>query len=200
MKNPPWPYLILFDDRVTGVFTFGSREFSHFTPERVGLLESVAYQLGPLLENAKLQYEQAVTDEVARIITSTLDIGDVYDQFAVAMKDLVNFDRASVVTIDTESGICTTRYVHGVDIPERRPGATRPFDGSRIQQAATSGVVVERADSSQRAWRGPMSEVYERLGLKPVYLSLWSTLGISWECSAYTAASPVRFQLASRRS
>jgi GAF domain-containing protein len=48
---------ILFDGRVTGVFTFGSREFGHFTPERVGLLESVAYQLGPLLENARLQYE-----------------------------------------------------------------------------------------------------------------------------------------------
>jgi len=113
---------LLFYGRVTGVFTFGSREFGHFTPERVGLLESVAYQLGPLLENAKLQYELAVTDEIARIITSTLDIGDVYDYFAVAMKELVNFDRASIVTIDSEEGTCTTRYVHGVDISERRAG------------------------------------------------------------------------------
>ena len=133
---------LLFDGRVTGVFTFGSREFGHFTPERVGLLESVAYQLGPLLENAKLQYELAVTDEIARIITSTLDIGDVYDQFAVAMKQLVSFDRASIVTSDSEEGTCTTKYVHGVDIPERR------------------------ADFPRGHRRRPMDEVSERIGFK----------------------------------
>ena len=123
---------LLFDGRVTGVFTFGSREFGHFAPERVGLLESVAYQLGPLLGNAKLQYELAVTDEIAGIITSTLDIEDVYDQFAVAMKELVSFDRASIVTIDSEEGTCTIKYVHGVDMPERRAGSTRPLDPTRF--------------------------------------------------------------------
>jgi signal transduction histidine kinase len=157
---------MLFDGRVTGVFTFGSREFGHFTPVRVGLLESVAYQLGPLLENAKLQYELAVTDEIARIITSTLDIGDVYDQFAVAMKELVNFDRASIVTIDSEKGTCTTRYVHGVDIPERRAGSTRPLDGSWTQQVVASGVTIVRTGSPQGNRRRPMDEVSERIGFK----------------------------------
>ena len=157
---------LLFDGRVTGVFTFGSREFGHFTPERVGLLESVAYQLGPLLENAKLQYELAVTDEIARIITSTLDIGDVYDQFAVAMKELVSFDRASIVTIDSEEGTCTTRYVHGVDIPERRAGSTRPLDGSWTQHVLVSGVTIVRADSPRGHRCRPMDEVSERIGFK----------------------------------
>jgi signal transduction histidine kinase len=157
---------ILFDGRVTGVFTFGSRELGHFTHERVGLLESVAYQLGPLLENARLQYELAVTDEIARIITSTLDIGDAYDQFAVAMKELVNFDRASIVTIDTEGGTCTTRYVHGVDVPEWRAGSTRPLDGSWTQRVVASGVTIVRANASQGHRRYAMDEVFERLGFK----------------------------------
>ena len=76
---------IFFDGKVTGVFAFGSREPGHFPYGRVGLLEAIAGQLGPLLENARLQQELALTDEIASIITSTLDIDDVYEKFAVAM-------------------------------------------------------------------------------------------------------------------
>ena len=41
--------------------------------------------------------EMAVVDEVARIITSTLDIDQVYEQFALEVKKLVDFDRMSLV-------------------------------------------------------------------------------------------------------
>ena len=70
---------LLLDRRVIGVFLFGSRKLGHFPDDHVALMEAVARQLSPLLENAKLQQTLAVTDEIARIITSSLEVAEVFE-------------------------------------------------------------------------------------------------------------------------
>ena len=60
-----------------------------------------------------------LVDEVARIVTSTLNIGEVYEKFTQELKKLVNFDRASINVIDQEAGTATLKFLFG-------PGPGRP--------------------------------------------------------------------------
>ncbi len=46
-----------------------------------------------------------LADEVARIVTSTLNIDEVYEKFALEMKKLVDFDRMNINIIDYERDI-----------------------------------------------------------------------------------------------
>ena len=71
-----------------GTVTLISREKDHFTPERVKLLTHMSDWLGVLLEDARLSeearerlQEAEVISEVSRMVTSTLDIGEVYERF-----------------------------------------------------------------------------------------------------------------------
>ena len=50
---------------------------------------------------------EADADEVARIVTSTLDIEQVFEKFSAEVKKLVDFDRMVVHEIDTEAGVST---------------------------------------------------------------------------------------------
>ena len=49
----------------------------------------------------------AVADEVAQILTSTLDINEVYDRFVQELKKLLDCDRASITVIDPDSASFT---------------------------------------------------------------------------------------------
>jgi CHASE1-domain containing sensor protein len=51
-------------------------------------------------EIRKLSEERAVVDEVARVITSTLGIQHVYEEFAQQLGQLVDFDRVAMAVID----------------------------------------------------------------------------------------------------
>lgn len=60
-----------------------------------------------LLENARLaqdleasKEEIAAVDQVARIITSTLDINEVYEQFASEVHALMDFRQAALTIVD----------------------------------------------------------------------------------------------------
>ena len=63
----------------------------------------------PLAELSDIERE--VVDEVSRIITSELDIGQVYEQFASQVKRLVDFDRASINIIDERAGTFGAEYL-----------------------------------------------------------------------------------------
>ena len=98
-----------------------SQETDHFTPERVRLLTAVSDSLSMLLDQDQLSHdleanleEMAGIDEVARIITSTLDIEEVYGTFTVEMKKLVPFDEAYLNLLDHETKEYTVRPLHAV--------------------------------------------------------------------------------------
>ena len=90
--------------------------------------------------------ELAVADEVARIITSTLNIDEVYERFALKLKKLVNFDSLNINLIDHEAGVFTVRNLVGEDLPGDDPGRVRPLEGSRTQHVTETGRTQVRAD------------------------------------------------------
>ena len=85
----------------------------------------------------RTEQEMAVIAEIGRVISSTLDIDDVYERFAIEAKKLIPFDGIGVNLKNPGEETITIRYVSGIDIPERRRGDTVPLVGT------FSAVVME---------------------------------------------------------
>ena len=71
------------------------------------MLTALADEIVPLFQSTDLseslqasQEEMALVDGVARIVTATLKIEDVYERFAMEVKKLVDFDRVTIAMID----------------------------------------------------------------------------------------------------
>jgi phosphoserine phosphatase RsbU/P len=98
------------------------------------VLERLAGLIAPAVENAELYQwlqasirEMALVDEVARIITSTLDIDQVYEKFGLEMKKLVVFDRAAIHIVNQGEDTYTLRYLFGPARKGRPVGTTSPL-------------------------------------------------------------------------
>ena len=87
-----------------------------------------------------------LADEVGRIVTSTLNIDEVFEKFAFEVKKLVDFDRLNINLIDQQVGVLTVKYLVGEDLPGRHPGRVRPLEGTRTQHVIETGQTIVRAD------------------------------------------------------
>lgn len=161
-------------DRVMAVAVVTSGEVGHFTTERVKLLSAIGDGLGILLENSRLVQdlaasgeEMAVVDEVAQIITSTLDIDQVYERFVSELKKLVKCDRIGVNVIDQINGIQIARYSAGIEIPNAPTGVARPLAGTLTEQLLQTHKTFIRPDLSD-------SPQYSGIDLRSAELGLRS--------------------------
>jgi PAS domain S-box-containing protein/putative nucleotidyltransferase with HDIG domain len=90
-----------------GVLTLTCPPQHRFSAEELGLLESIADQIAFGIANAELHQEAkqnverlALMGETARIIASSLDIGELYRSFTAAIKKFVDFDQASIHLVE----------------------------------------------------------------------------------------------------
>ena len=89
-----------------------------------------------------------VGDEVARIVTSTLNIDEVYDQFALEVKKLVDFDRITINIIDQGAQTYLHKYLWGPSQVGRKQGDIMPLEGSWTQQVMQTKQALIREDTS----------------------------------------------------
>ena len=88
--------------------------------------------------------EMAVADRVAQIITSTLQVDQVYEKFALEVKKLVEFDRVNIKLVDLEANNYTLTYLYGPARPGHPVGTVEPLEGSQtLEVAVTHRTLVE---------------------------------------------------------
>ncbi|HZA21154.1 MAG TPA: hypothetical protein VFA32_00850, partial [Dehalococcoidia bacterium] len=87
----------------------------------------------------RLAEEMALVDQVARVITSTLDIGQVYERFAAELKKLVDFDRAVINIIGPTGEAFQYQEVAGSIYSGPEIGDTIPLEGSLTQRVMING-------------------------------------------------------------
>lgn len=121
-----------------------------YAVDRHSLLRESARQVS---ENARLSQdlrasleEMTVVNEIARIITSTLNIDQVYEKFALEMKKLVDFDRVGINTVNHQDETFTVRYVYGPIHPTRPLSTPIPLSGTEVGEIVKSGKTARRAD------------------------------------------------------
>lgn len=135
------------------LYLFEKSGADEFSEEDQHLAETLASQFAVAYENARLRerlqsslQETSVVNEVARIITSTLDIGQVYERFAKEAKKLVDFDRIALNVINRDEGTFTFKYVAGLIVAGHKVGDTMALAGSQVEKALLIGRSQARDD------------------------------------------------------
>ena len=101
-----------------------------------------------------LAAENGLLAEIGRIITSSLDISEVYEGFTHEVRRLIPFDRIAISVVDLESSTFVNEYVLGVFAEGRE-------EGSRVGLAGTMvGHVIERGEAM--ILQGDVDELFRR--------------------------------------
>ena len=140
-------------DGPNGLLNIASRHPDHFNQERLELLETIAGGIAALFESARLsenleqtQREMAVADEVARIITSTLNIEAAYDEFFAEVRKLVDYDLVTVTMVtDDQQGL----YVQYCSNPDRESfpvGRTYDLAGTLLGRLVEDRTAINIPD------------------------------------------------------
>ncbi|MBE0557658.1 MAG: diguanylate cyclase, partial [Proteobacteria bacterium] len=106
----------------------------------------------------RLAKEMAIIAEIGRLVSSTLDIGEVYGTVAAETGKLIHFDRVSVNLHDPHESTMNVVYVSGLDVPGRRPGDSLPLKGSvsEVIIRKRTGMIIGPADAEATTARFPV--------------------------------------------
>jgi PAS domain S-box-containing protein len=87
------------------------------------IVRSIAHDITEPLRTEKevkrLSQENAAMAEIGRVINSTLNINDVYNRFAEMVRELIGFDRITVLIANLRDNSARTAYFTGLDVPFR---------------------------------------------------------------------------------
>jgi PAS domain S-box-containing protein len=145
---------LLSQDRVIGVLHFRSTRLGAYSEKDLKLAESIAAQIAGAIANAqlfqerkraeeslrenekaatRLAQENSIMAEIGQIISSTLNIGEVYERFAERVRTLIPFDRIAINIIDRENMNLIIPYVLGANVAEREVGKVVPLAGTGVE-------------------------------------------------------------------
>jgi PAS domain S-box-containing protein len=102
-------------------------------------------------QTRRLASEHSVMAEIGRIISSSLDIDDVYERFAEQVRRLIPFDRISIGLVDLDEDIFTDAYHTGIEVPGRGYGAINKLAGSMTGQIVRTraGMILDLAGEEE---------------------------------------------------
>jgi PAS domain S-box-containing protein len=78
-------------------------------------------------ESRRLAQETNLLAEIGLIISSTLNIDEVYERFAEEVRKLISIDRLTVNIVNPRDKTATTAYISGTELLHRKKGAIYPL-------------------------------------------------------------------------
>jgi len=124
-------------DEVIGSLSFRSKIPKAYTEMNLSLAQRIGDQIASAIDNAqryanlkKEEQEKSVIAEIGRIISSSLNIGEVYELFSQEVKKLIGFDRLAVSLNDLTAGLVRIAYVSQIAILGLPQGDALPLAGS----------------------------------------------------------------------
>lgn len=99
-------------------------------------------------DQRRLAEEKQIVADIGQIITSTLNIEEVYEKFAQEMKKLVDFELASINLIDQEAGTRTLKYHYGPAREDQPVGSVQPLQDTPSQTVLDTGQTLRREDAA----------------------------------------------------
>jgi two-component system sensor histidine kinase/response regulator len=120
----------------------------------------------------RLAQENSIIAEVGRIISSTLNIEEVYQRFAQEVQRLFPAERCVFTVINSGERTATTVYASGIEIPSRLQGEAFPLAGSATEKAeqARSGLIIPTEDENEVAAQVPGLLPVFRAGIRSVMM------------------------------
>ena len=120
----------------------------------------------------RLAQENSMLARIGQIISSTLNIEEVYERFASEVKHLIAFDRIVVNLINPKSATATIAYVAGLKMDERRVGDVFPLHRSAIQQIiqTRSGLIIQPETIEDLECQFPTYSLGFQVGLRSMII------------------------------
>jgi len=120
---------IIWREQVIGSLNFRSSDSDAYPEEAVELAERVSAQIAGAIATSRL-HSQALQDarerevlaEIGRVISSTLDIDEVYEEFAVQVERLLPVDLLTVYVVDQRDRALIAEHVAKAHAAEIAPG------------------------------------------------------------------------------
>jgi signal transduction histidine kinase len=106
----------------------------------------------------RLSQENATMAKIGQIISSTLNIEEVYERFAEEVQKLIPFDRIVINTINIEKATVMNVYMAGKGIVGRKIGEIYPLEGSgNAEMVRTkSTILIQTEDFNEYKDHFPM--------------------------------------------
>ena len=98
--------------------------------------------------------------EIGRIVSSTLNVEEVYEPFAEQVRELIPFERIVITIAEPEQGVFLTAFVSGGDIAEHRPGDVTALASSLTEEVirTRSGLLIQpgNIEELRQRFTGPL--------------------------------------------
>jgi len=169
---------LISKDEVIGSFVIHSAKPDAYDENDLLLTERVASQISGAIANVQLYQERkraeealkesekaaqqlarenALIAEIGLIISSTLNIEEVYDRFAEKVREAIPFDRIVVSTVDMQNLTRTERYVSGLLVPVNYRGGVFPLAATRTEHVVRtkSSLLINSSNSEEMAKQFP---------------------------------------------
>ena len=106
----------------------------------------------------RLSQENATMAKIGQIISSTLNIEEVYERFAEEVQKLIPFDRIVINTMNIEKATVMNVYIAGKGIVGRKIGEIYPLKGSGNAELVRtkSSILIQTEDFNEYKDRFPM--------------------------------------------
>jgi GAF domain-containing protein len=146
-------------DETTGILYIQSTKIDAYDNSHLSLAVRIASQMSEAIANAELHAtieqeakERQAIGEIGRIISSSLDIEEVYEAFATNLENLIPFDTINISAIDEDTDSYTILYGYGATVPGRDPGAQIPSEGTLARETAIKrhGIIAQANPESIR--------------------------------------------------
>ena len=146
----------------------------------------------------RLARENAVMAEITRIISSSLNIDEVYERFAEEIRKLLDFKNLTVATTNIEESSVTITYVAGIPVAGREVGTVVPLEGTSAEEVykTRSSLFIQKENLAEAVRKIPMLRAAFEAGMQSMtivpLISEGRVIGIlnflSSRADAYTRA------------
>ena len=137
---------LVWNDEVIGTFNIRSKARDAYTQQDVELAEHVASQVAGVIAHGQVSAslrteanERLVLVEIGQIMSSTLDIDEVYGPFKTAVQELLPLDRIIITIADFPEGRVIETFVADRLLASVASGDILPMDGSLAGGVIRSG-------------------------------------------------------------
>jgi signal transduction histidine kinase len=115
----------------------------------------------------RLAQENAIVAEIGQIISSTLNIEEVYERFAEEVHRLIPFDRIVINVNNIKKNTVTIAYASGIEVPGRQVGDVIPLHSSVNQEIirTRSSLLIQTENMAELVTLFPTLQPYLQVGL-----------------------------------
>ncbi|MDG0866614.1 PAS domain S-box protein [Candidatus Lucifugimonas marina] len=176
---------LVWQGNVIGLITFRSTSLYAYGEHEVSLAIQISAQIAGavaaanqywLLESEYQQRERIA--EIGRIVSSTLDLDEVFAGFLKEVRGLLQFDRIAIITLSQDGSNVVDNLVDGVDSNSAPAGAVLSIDDNPLQKRVfdeATEIVLGGEEYQAFVENEPAEKVRFDAGLVSVLMSpmLW---------------------------